>query len=171
MKLPFKESSSSLNLRMSPETPPPTQTAPQPPLAVLDSTDALYQAPIYRIVVPSHTPPLLEEEIRDQKKVKDNLKDMPGDQVSNENWVVIPPIDKSTNDRTQPPPMVPPEPLSFSIDLFPLQDVVDQVPQHDPQPQYLSIDLRPLHKPSPAVPDTPPHTESVAIDLYAEDDT
>ena len=66
-------------------------------------------------------------------------------------------------------PRAPCEPLSFSIDLFPLEDLVGQVPECDPQPQYLLVDLHPLHELLSPIPDIAPQPESVVVDLHTTD--
>lgn len=63
-----------------------------------------------------------------------------------------------------------PEPISFSIDLFPLHDLLNPIPEHDPNPQSPSIDLHPLDELLPPIPQMTPQETSLIVDLHEADD-
>ena len=71
---------------------------------------------------------------------------------------------------TQSIPDEAPEPLAFSIDLFPLEDLVDPIPGRDPQPQSLRLDLHPLDELLPLIPEVKPQGQSIVVDLHRTDD-
>jgi WD40 repeat protein len=86
-------------------------------------------------------------------------------------WLTAFPIQESINLKhkfIQSVPEEPPEPLTFSIDLVPLKDLIGQIPEDLHKP-HLIIDLCPLHNLLPPIPEIPPQDESVAIGLHMID--
>ena|ERR1700691_1057785 len=75
---------------------------------------------------------------------------------------------KSDNNQTQFIPDERPEPISFSIDLMQLEDMMDPIPEHNPV--AFSIDLTPLEDLITLCPEHDPEPQSLFLDLHPLDE-
>lgn len=55
--------------------------------------------------------------------------------------VVSESVTENAHHTTDVPPL---QPLTHSIELIPLNDLLDPVPEHNPHPQSVSVDIHPL---------------------------
>lgn len=90
------------------------------------------------------------------------------DFAPDDDWIPYDSDEKETGDMSEYSqfiPEEPPEPVSMSIDLFVLDDLVDPIPEHGPNSCQLSLDLYPLDDLLSTVPDVAPQALDLKIDL------